>query len=179
LNSGPGSVAGAFVHERHAQREDLPRFGGWWGHQEKERFQMKKGFQPMEGVDGWQVSNFPVLSGAAHLASLEIFQKAGMKALRRKSELLTGYLVYLLEATEGFSSSFYILTPNSGAERGCQVSIYVKENGKKIFNALLKNNVIADWREPGVIRVAPVPLYNTFEEVFKFSELFRKAIHLV
>jgi len=177
LNSGPGSVAGAFVHERHAKSFDLPRFGGWWGHNEKERFQMKKGFQPMVGVDGWQLSNFPVLSGAAHLASLEIFQEAGMTALRKKSEILTGYLLYLLEAIESYNETFHILTPNQPAERGCQLSIFVKKDGKKVFNRLLKNNVIADWREPGVIRVAPAPLYNTFEEVFRFADLFKKAVH--
>jgi kynureninase len=176
LNSGPGSVAGAFVHERHANDFTLPRFAGWWGHNEKERFQMKKGFQPMTGVDGWQLSNFPVLSGAAHLASLEIFQEAGIKSLRKKSELLTGYLEFLLKQLAGFGKTFHILTPSSPTERGCQLSIFVNKDGKKIFNYLLKNNVIADWREPGVIRVAPVPLYNTFEEVFRFTELFKKNL---
>jgi kynureninase len=169
-------VAGAFVHERHANDFTLPRFAGWWGHNEKERFQMKKGFQPMTGVDGWQLSNFPVLSGAAHLASLEIFQEAGIKSLRKKSELLTGYLEFLLKQLAGFGKTFHILTPSSPTERGCQLSIFVNKDGKKIFNYLLKNNVIADWREPGVIRVAPVPLYNTFEEVFRFTELFKKNL---
>lgn len=177
LNSGPGSVAGAFVHERHSQNFELPRFAGWWGHNEKERFLMKKGFKPMPGVDGWQLSNFPVLTGAAHLASLEIFQQAGMKALRKKSEILTGYLWYLLESIKGFNDSFYIFTPSSTSERGCQLSIFVKKDGKKVFNRLLKNNVIADWREPGVIRVAPAPLYNTFEEVYRFAEIFERSIH--
>lgn len=177
LNSGPGSVAGAFVHERHAQNFDLPRFAGWWGHNEKERFQMKKGFQPMTGVDGWQLSNFPVLTGAAHLASLEIFQEAGIKNLRKKSEMLTGYLWYLLENIKSFNEDFYILTPKNTSERGCQLSIFVKKDGKKVFNRLLKNNVIADWREPGVIRVAPTPLYNTFEEVYQFAALFEKSIN--
>jgi kynureninase len=176
LNSGPGSVAGAFIHERHANDFTLPRFAGWWGHNEKERFQMKKGFQPMTGVDGWQLSNFPVLSGAAHLASLEIFQEAGIKSLRKKSELLTGYLEFLLKQLEGYGKTFHILTPASPSERGCQLSIFVSKNGKKVFNYLLKNNVIADWREPGVIRVAPVPLYNTFEEVFRFADLFKKNV---
>lgn len=176
LNSGPGSVAGAFIHERHANDFTLPRFAGWWGHNEKERFQMKKGFQPMTGVDGWQLSNFPVLSGAAHLASLEIFNQAGIKSLRKKSELLTGYLEFLLKQMDGHGKTFRILTPTAPSERGCQLSIFVNKNGKKVFNYLLKNNVIADWREPGVIRVAPVPLYNTFEEVFRFAELFKKNL---
>lgn len=176
LNSGPGAVAGAFVHERHANNPELQRFAGWWGHDEKERFQMKKGFKPMQGVDGWQLSNFPVLPGAALLASLEIFQQAGIKNLTKKSIQLTGYLEYLLKQIDSTGNKFMILTPAEKAERGCQLSIYMKQNGKKVFNALTKAGVIADWREPNVIRVAPVPLYNTFEEAFRFSEIFRKAL---
>lgn len=176
LNSGPGGIAGAFVHERHAKNFDLHRFSGWWGHNEKERFQMKKGFVPMPGVDGWQLSNFPILSGAAHLASLEIFQQAGIKNLRKKSIALTGYLEFLLKEIDPHETSFTILTPGKVDERGCQLSIFMKKNGKTVFNALTKAGVIADWREPNVIRVAPVPLYNTFEEVFRFAEIFKKAI---
>jgi kynureninase len=176
LNSGPGAVAGAFVHERHGKNNELPRFAGWWGHHEKERFLMKKGFTPMEGVDGWQVSNFPVLPGAAHLASLEIFQKAGINKLRQKSILLTGYLEFLLKQVDPESKHIQILTPSNAKERGCQLSIFTKQNGKKIFSKLVKAGVVADWREPGVIRVAPVPLYNTFEEVFRFAEIFSDAL---
>lgn len=176
LNAGPGAVAGAFVHERHAKNFGLPRFAGWWGHNEKERFQMKKGFQPMPGVDGWQLSNFPVLPGAALLASLEIFQQAGMKNFVKKSVLLTGYLEHLLKETDATGTKFEILTPEKKTERGCQLSIYMKQNGKKVFNALTKGGVIADWREPNVIRVAPVPLYNTFEDVYRFAEIFKKAL---
>lgn len=176
LNSGAGGIAGAFVHERHAQNKELPRFAGWWGHQEGERFQMKKGYIPMEGVDGWQVSNFPVLSGAAHLASLEIFQKAGIKNLRNKSIELTNYLDFLLTQLDPTEKHFTILTPRKSKDRGCQLSIFMKKDGKKIFDKLTKAGVIADWREPGVIRAAPVPLYNTFEDVFIFSELFKKAL---
>jgi kynureninase len=175
LNSGPGGVAGAFVHERHAKNKEIPRFAGWWGHNESERFQMKKGFVPMEGVDGWQVSNFPVLPGAAHLASLEIFQQAGIKNLRKKSLLLTGYLEFLLREMDPDETHIQILTPSNPKERGCQLSIFTKTNGKKIFAKLSKAGVVADWREPGVIRVAPVPLYNTFEEVFRFAEIFSQA----
>lgn len=175
LNSGPGGIAGAFVHERHAQNFELPRFSGWWGHYEKERFQMKKGFIPMPGVDGWQLSNFPVLSGAAHLASLEIFQQAGIKNLRKKSLLLTGYLEFLLKEIDAEQKFFTLLTPSNPNERGCQLSIYMNQKGKKVFSALSKAGVLADWREPNVIRVAPVPLYNTFEEVFRFAEIFRNA----
>lgn len=176
LNSGPGAIAGAFVHERHAKNFDLPRFAGWWGHNEGERFQMKKGFKPMEGIDGWQLSNFPILPGAAHLASLEIFQDAGMKSLRQKSLLLTGYLEFLLKETNANKNSFKILTPSDPEQRGCQLSLFVHENGKKVFQKITKAGVIADWREPGVIRVAPVPLYNSFEDVFRFAEIFRKSL---
>ena len=174
LNSGPGSVAGAFVHERHATKFDLPRLAGWWGHNEQERFQMKKGFKPMHGVDGWQVSNFPILAGTAQLASLEIFEQAGMKALRNKSLLLTSYLLFLLKGLS--KENFTIITPTKSSERGCQISILMKKNGRKVFDILTKSGVKADWREPDVIRIAPVPLYNTFEDVFRFSEFFKKSI---
>jgi kynureninase len=171
LNSGPGGVAGAFIHERHAANFELPRLAGWWGHDERERFQMKKGFKPMVGADGWQLSNYPVLAGSALLASLEIFQKAGIKVLRKKSLLLTSYLYYLLTECDPNFNYFSIVTPNNPDERGCQISILVKKDGRKIFNALTKKGIIADWREPGVIRIAPVPLYNSFEDVFQFSRI--------
>lgn len=176
LNSGPGTVAGAFVHERHAKNSDLPRLAGWWGHHEQERFQMKKGFKPMPGVDGWQLSNFPIFPGAAQLASLEIFQQAGIKNLRKKSLLLTGYLEFLLKEDKSYNNYFKIITTDKKEERGCQLSIYMNRNGKKVFNAITKAGVIADWREPNVIRVAPVPLYNTFEDVLRFAEVFKKAL---
>jgi kynureninase len=176
LNAGPGAVAGAFVHQRHAQNFELPRFAGWWGHHEKDRFQMKKGFIPMPGIDGWQLSNHPVLPAVSLLASLEIFQQAGIKNLLRKSIQLTSYLEYLLKQIDPLSNTFIILTPANKNERGCQLSIFMKRNGKKVFDTLTSAGVIADWREPGVIRVAPVPLYNTFENVFRFSEIFRKAL---
>lgn len=176
LNSGPGGVAGAFVHDRHAQNFNLPRFAGWWGHNEKERFEMKKGFKPMPGVDGWQVSNFPVLAGAAHLASLEIFEQAGIKKLRKKSELLTGYLEFLLNQIDPNNQHYTIITPSNPKERGCQLSILMKSKEKKVFDHITKAGVTADWREPGVIRVAPVPLYNSFEDVYRFAEIFGSVI---
>lgn len=175
LNSGPGGIAGAFVHERN-HTANLPRLAGWWGHLEKERFQMKKGFVPMEGADGWQLSNFPILSGAAHLASLEIFDQAGIKNLRKKSMLLTGYLDFLLRQLPSYGESFLIITNQNPKERGCQLSLLMKKDGRKIFNSLTRAGVIADWREPDVIRVAPVPLYNTFEEVYRFVRLFESAL---
>ncbi|MBS1681013.1 MAG: kynureninase [Bacteroidetes bacterium] len=176
LNSGPGGLAGAFVHDNHARNFELPHFAGWWGHDEKERFQMKKGFKPMPGVDGWQLSNFPILSGAAQLASLNIFDEVGITELRKKSVLLTGYFEFLLKSIEGYENHFSIITPSNPNERGCQLSLLMKKNGKKVFDKLTKAGVIADWREPDVIRVAPVPLYNTFEEVFLFTEIFRNAL---
>jgi kynureninase len=178
LNAGPGAIAGAFVHERHALDFELPRFAGWWGHNEAERFQMKKGFQPIAGVDGWQVSNFPIFSGAPLLASLEIFREAGIGKLRKKSLMLTGYLEFLLTTIDPQKKYFHLLTPSRQAERGCQLSIFMKQNGRKVFDKLTKAGVIADWREPNVIRVAPVPLYNTFEEVYRFGELFVKSLNV-
>lgn len=176
LNSGPGAIAGAFVHERFAKDTHLPRFAGWWGHDEGVRFQMKKGFQPMTGIDGWQLSNFPILSAAAHLASLDVFDRAGIKNLRKKSLLLTGYLEFLLKDMDPDKKHFEILTPSDPKARGCQLSIFMKHDGKKIFKKLATAGVIADWREPGVIRVAPTPLYNTFEEVFRFAEIMRNGL---
>ena len=176
LNSGPGGIAGAFVHEKHANNPNLVRLAGWWGHHEKDRFQMKKGFIPMLGADGWQVSNFPVLTGAAHLASLQIFEEASMKKLREKSLLLTGFLEYLLKSIENNSEHFVIITNSNPNERGCQLSILMNKNGEKVFTSLTKAGVIGDWREPNVIRVAPVPLYNTFEDIFQFVEIFKRAL---
>lgn len=176
LNSGPGGIAGAFVHEKHAQNFSLPRLAGWWGHEEKVRFQMKKGFKPMPGVDGWQLSNYPVLSGAAHLAALELFGQAGIHNLRKKSIQLTGYLEYLLKSIPAYNTEFTIITPAASIERGCQLSLLTLRNGARIFKRISKAGVIADWREPGVIRVAPVPLYNSFEDVFRFAEIFKSAI---
>ncbi len=176
LNSGPGGVAGAFVHEKHFGNTELPRLAGWWGYHEPTRFEMKKGFVAMDGIDAWQLSNFPVLLGAAHLASLEIFGKATMKQLRAKSELLTGFAEFLLRSMDPGEESFRILTPSDPAQRGCQLSIFMKKNGDKVFKKITRLGVIADWREPGVIRIAPVPLYNTFEEVWTFGQIFAKAL---
>lgn len=175
LNSGPGAIAGAFVHERHSN-SDRPRFAGWWGHHEKERFQMKKGFQPMPGIDGWQLSNVPIFQSAALLASLEIFKEAKISSLRKKSLLLTGYLEFLLNQIPNHENHFTIITPGNTKERGCQLSILMKHDGRKVFNKLTKGGVITDWREPNVIRVAPVPLYNTFEDVFNFVTIFSKSL---
>ncbi|MBL7777353.1 MAG: kynureninase [Chitinophagales bacterium] len=169
LNSGPGGVSGVFVHEYHAKNFDLPRLAGWWGNDEKTRFKMPKHFVPQPGAAGWQLSNAPVLSMATHKASLEIFDKAGMRAIRQKSEILTGYLRWLIEQNP--TSDFRIITPLNVHERGAQLSIQTLNNGKKIFDKLTKAGVIADWREPDVIRVAPAPLYNTYTDVWRFAQL--------
>lgn len=175
LNSGPGGIAGAFVHEQNFNRA-LPRFEGWWGYQEDTRFQMKSGFVPMPGVDAWQLSNFPVLAGAAHLASLDLFLQAGMPRLRKKSVLLTGYAEFLLRSLDPVGNQFRILTPSDPEQRGCQLSIFMMKDGKRVFNELTRSGVIADWREPNVIRIAPVPMYNTFEDVWRFGQIFGKAL---
>jgi kynureninase len=174
LNSGPGGTSGVFVHERHGNNPGLVRFAGWWGHDEKERFQMKKGFKPMEGAAGWQLSNAQIFPMAIHRASLELFDEAGMENLREKSEKLTGYLEFVLNQIPDAASRFTIITPVNPAERGCQLSIIVKEGGKKLFEYLESKNIMPDWREPDVIRMSPVPMYNTFEEVFRIGEAVRE-----
>ena len=172
LNSGPGGTSGVFVHERHGNNPDLPRLAGWWGHDEKTRFLMKKGFIPQEGAAGWQMSNAQIFPMAIHKASLEIFEEAGLNNLRQKSVLLTGFLEFLIDAANKEKElGFEIITPRNPNERGCQISLLTKANGKELFNQLTEKGVIADWREPNVIRVAPVPLYNSFEDVFTFVSL--------
>jgi kynureninase len=177
LNSSPGGVAGAFIHERHANNMQLPRFAGWWGHQEEERFQMKKGFKPMYGADGWQLANSPILLMAAHKAALDIFDEAGMDAVTMKSKKLTGYLEFLLKSNPAVEKSIQIITPANPDERGSQLSLLVKEGGKQLFEHISDEGVIADWREPDAIRVAPAPLYNTFEEVFLFNQIISKYLN--
>ncbi len=172
LNSGPGGTSGVFIHERNATDVTLPRFGGWWGYEESTRFQMKKGFKPSATAQGWQLSNAQVFPMAIHKASLEIMERAGMQNLRAKSELLTAYLEYVLEDANT-QNEFVIITPTNAPERGCQLSLLFKANGKGMFNRLLENNIIADWREPNVIRLSPVPLYNAFEEIWKVGQAFK------
>lgn len=173
LNSGPGSVAGCFVHQRH-QRTQRPRFAGWWGHDKDSRFQMGPDFVPIPGAEGWQLSNPPILSLAAVKASLEIFERVGMPALRRKSLLLSDYLRFGLDQLDG--QAFRILTPQDQASRGCQTSIVVHRNGRQVFEGLTKAGVVCDWREPDCIRVAFVPLYNSFCDVLSFLEIFAEQL---
>ncbi|MFT4665888.1 MAG: kynureninase [Polaribacter sp.] len=171
LNSGPGGPSGVFVHEKHADNPELPRFAGWWGHDEDRRFLMEKGFVPMKGAAGWQLSNVPILSCAAHKVSLDMFEEAGMDALRRKGLKLSGYMRYLIEKLNKRGANFKIITPKGDDDRGCQVSILTGPDGKELFNYLAENGVVADWREPNVIRVAAMPMYNSFEDVHRFVEL--------
>lgn len=170
LNSGPGGPSGVFVHERHGNNPSLPRFAGWWGHDEESRFQMRKGFHPMQGAAGWQLSNAQILSFAAHKVSLDIFAEATMPALRRKSLLLTGYLEFLIEQLNARGAGYRIITPRDPAQRGCQLSILTGSNGRQLFDYLSANGVFCDWREPNVIRLAPAPLYNSFEDVFRLGK---------
>jgi kynureninase len=179
LNSSPGGVAGMFVHERHANNTDLPRFAGWWGHNKDTRFEMKPGFSPIPGAEGWQLSNAPVLGMAAQLASLEIFKKAGMGRISEKRDLLTAYLEYIIlgvSERNKTTCSFEIITPSEPAKRGSQLSMLVHGKGKELFEKLSKNGVVADWREPNVIRVAPAPLYTSFEDCYWFGKFLEDAI---
>jgi kynureninase len=177
LNSGPGGTSGVFVHERHAHNKDLVRFAGWWGHQEDERFLMKKGFIPMQGAQGWQLSNAQVLPMAVHSASLDIFDEAGIENLRAKSVKLTGYLEFMIdEVNAGLTEEQQLksITPRDANQRGAQLSIVAGAKGRELFSFLSSNGVVADWREPDVIRMAPVPLYNSFEDVYRLGELLHR-----
>ena len=174
LNSGPGSLGGCFVHERHAHNENLNRFAGWWGHNKKTRFNMRQEFDALPGAEGWQLSNPPILSMAAIRASLDTFAEAGFENLRKKSEKLTGYLEFLLDEMK--NDSIKIITPRNPEDRGCQLSIQVKNADKSLHTKLTEAGVISDWREPDVIRIAPAPLYNSFEDVFSFSEKLKEVL---
>jgi kynureninase len=175
LNSGPGGPSGVFIHERHATNTGLQRFGGWWGHDESERFQMRKGFKPMPTAEGWQLSNAQILSFAAHKVSLDMFAEVGMEALRAKSRLLYAFFDQLWAAWIPTDSGLRIITPTNPAERGCQVSILTGDNGRQIFQFLESRGVLTDWREPNVIRCAPVPFYNSFEDVCRLVWLLREG----
>ena len=173
LNAGPGAVSGIFIHTKHAGNKNMQRLGGWWGNAESTRFKMKKGFQPKTGVDGWQLSTAQVFNMVSLKASLGIFEKAGIRNLRKKSILLTAYLEYLLNQLTNLK--FEIITPAHPLQRGAQLSLYFKEKGKEIHQALSSKGIIVDYREPGVIRVAPAPLYNSFKEVYRFYETVKAS----
>jgi kynureninase len=175
LNSGPGSLSGCFVHERHAYNKELNRFTGWWSHNKTTRFKMRDDFDLMPGAEGWQLSNPPILSMAAIKASLDIFEEATMPNLIEKSKILTGYFEFLL--LELKSERMHIITPANPDERGCQLSIQVKNADKTLFHQLTEAGVIADWREPDVIRCAPAPLYNSFSDVYHLVQILKTLLN--
>lgn len=194
LNSGPGSVGGVFIHEKNLNNPDIPRFAGWWGHDKATRFKMEKEFMPLETAEAWQMSNAPVLSMAAHRASIDIFEEVGMDALVLKAEKLTGYLEFIIDdinkvllrdkssrETDTFKKEtkdglLEIITPRDKNQRACQISILAHGRGKELFDKLTSEGVIADWREPNVIRCAPVPLYNSFEDVYRFGVILKSIL---
>lgn len=175
MNSGPGSLAGLFVHEKHAHNRDLPRFSGWWNHNKDTRFNMRMPFDVMPGAEGWQLSNPPILSMAAIRASLDLFDEVGMDALREKSEQLTGYFEFLINEID--TDRIKIITPSNPKERGCQLSIQVKNADKSLHQQLMDKHVITDWREPDVIRCAPVPFYTSYEDVYKMVEILKELLN--
>ncbi|MEO6254362.1 MAG: kynureninase [Ferruginibacter sp.] len=177
LNSGPGGVAGAYINKKHTANTTLPRLAGWWGYEKETRFQMEKGFKPIATAEGWQLSNAPVLSMAAHKASLDIFEEAGIENLTVKGQRLSDYLFFIIEELNATAKEkkIEIITPKK--EKGCQVSMQMLEKGKEVFEALKQNGILADWREPNVIRIAPVPLYNSFEDVFNFGKIISSVIN--
>jgi kynureninase len=178
LNGGPGCVAGCFVHERHARAWELPRFAGWWGHEEKSRFQMGPDFHPMVGAEGWQLSNPPILALAPLRASMEIFSEAGMERLRAKSRVLTGYMEFLLGRHPSLilKSKFSLITPREQERRGAQLSIRLPDAGRELCDRLAAAGVIGDWREPDTFRVAAVPLYNSYQDVYRFVQRLGVAL---
>jgi kynureninase len=175
LNSGPGSLGGCFVHERHAFDKTLNRFTGWWSHNKKTRFNMRHDFDVLPGAEGWQLSNPPILSMAAIRASLDIFNEVGIENLTKKSKKLTGYFEFLINELN--HKDIKIITPSNPNERGCQLSIQVKNADKKLHQKLMEAGVITDWREPDVIRCAPVPLYSSFKDVYKMVERLKKILN--
>lgn len=175
LNSGPGSVAGAFVHQKHLSDTSLPLFAGWWGHDKKTRFLMDSTFVPMQTAERWQLSNAPVFSMAACRASLDIFDEVGMDALIEKSKTLVAYLEFIIhDINQQKNNCLQIITP--AENRGSQLSVVAHGYGKKLYNALIENGVIPDWREPNVIRCAAIPLYNSFEDMYRFGEILKSLL---
>lgn len=178
MNSGPGNASGFFVHEKHHSTKNLARFAGWYGHNKERRFLMEPTFDPVQGANGWQVSNLPVLSLAPYLASVEMFNAVGMEKLIAKRNLITAYLEFVLQEIdkEVEQANFEIITPANPAERGCQLSVYLHGQGKELFTYLMQNGVVTDWREPNVIRLAPVPFYTSFEDMYEFGQILKKGI---
>ena len=177
MNSGPGNASGCFVHEKH-HHTNLPRFAGWWGHNKERRFKMEPDFDPVHGADGWQVSNLPILSLAPYLASAEMFAEVGMDKLIAKRDKITAYLEFILQEIDKEipSAEFEVITPKEPKERACQLSVFLHGQGRNLFDYLMKNGVITDWREPNVIRLAPVPLYCSFEDMYNFGQILKQGI---
>ena len=177
MNSGPGNASGYFVHEAHHNNTELPRFAGWWGHNKERRFLMEPNFDPARSADGWQISNLPILSLAPYLASVDMFAEVGMQKLIKKRNLITAYLEFILhEIDKEVDSTFEIITPSNQEERACQLSVFLHGEGRSLFDYLMKNGVITDWREPNVIRLAPVPLYTSFEDMYEFGQVLKTGI---
>ena len=177
MNSGPGNASGCFIHEKHHTNSELPRLAGWWGHNKERRFKMEPNFDPVQGADGWQISNLPILSLAPYLASVELFAEIGMEALIEKRNTITSYLEFVLhEIDREVKGNFEIITPANQQERGCQLSVFLHGEGRSLFDYLMKNGVIVDWREPNVIRFAPVPLYTSYEDIYRFGQILKTGI---
>ncbi len=177
LNSGPGGIAGAYINEQYAKNTNFPRFAGWWGYEKDSRFQMEKGFKPIATAEGWQLSCTQVLPMSVHKAALDIFEEAGIENLHAKRKKLTAYLHFILNDIRQKNKNYFeIITPANEEERGCQVSLLFSQKGKEVFNALSENGVIADWRQPNVIRVAPVPLYNICEDIWRFGNIIETIL---
>jgi kynureninase len=177
MNSGPGNASGCFIHEKHHTNSELPRLAGWWGHNKERRFKMEPNFDPVQGADGWQISNLPILSLAPYLASVELFAEIGMAALIAKRNTITSYLEFVLhEIDREVKGNFEIITPANQQERGCQLSVFLHGEGRSLFDYLMKNGVIVDWREPNVIRFAPVPLYTSYEDIYRFGQILKTGI---
>jgi len=179
MNSGPGNASGYFVHEKH-HKSGLNRFAGWWGHNKERRFKMEPDFDPVQGAGGWQVSNLPVLSLAPYLASVDMFAEVGMDALIQKRDKITSYLEFVLEEIDKeVDSTFEVITPKNPSERANQLSVFLHGEGRELFNYLMKNGVITDWREPNVIRLAPVPFYCSYEDMYRFGQILKQGIQSV
>jgi kynureninase len=177
MNSGPGNASGCFIHEKHHHNSDLARFAGWWGHNKERRFKMEQNFDPIQSADGWQISNLPVLSLAPYLASVEMFDEIGMDALIQKRDKITTYLEFILHTIDKeVNSTFEIITPSNSSERASQLSVFLHGEGRSLFDYLMKNGVITDWREPNVIRLAPVPFYCSFEDMYSFGQILKSGI---
>ncbi len=178
MNSGPGNASGCFVHEKH-HHSNLPRFAGWWGHNKERRFKMEPNFDPVHGADGWQVSNLPILSLAPYLASVEQFDEVGMDKLIAKRNQLTAYLEFILHEIDAEipGTEFEIITPSNPSERACQLSVFLHGQGRNLFDYLMSNGVITDWREPNVIRLAPAPFYCSYEDMYEFGQILKEGIN--